>query len=144
MHHGIIPAIAHPHMSYRSGIDASALSPQLNPDSRWAALHQEFGQTSHLRWLRGAEFQEGVHRDMVHSIANKRAETELTLFTCVQKVTPPRKILTRMLEFPHASCLPVCHHPASPCTCCGRPFCINTRQSSRVAPALKRSPATPC
>ncbi|KAK9835216.1 hypothetical protein WJX81_006372 [Elliptochloris bilobata] len=32
------------------------------------------------------EFQEGVYREMVHSIANKRAETELALFTCVQKV----------------------------------------------------------
>ena len=72
--------------------------------------------------MRGAEFQEGVHRDMVHSIANKRAETELTLFTCVQKVTPPHKILKRMLEF--SLCkgtlhLTVCHHSAWTCTCCG-------------------------
>lgn len=34
----------------------------------------------------GAEFQEGVYREMEHSMVNKRAETELALFTCVQHV----------------------------------------------------------
>ncbi len=46
------------------------------------------------RVMRGgarAEFQEGVYRDMVHSIANKRAETELALFTCVQKARSPTR-----------------------------------------------------
>lgn len=36
-------------------------------------------------WAR-AEFQEGVYREMEHSMVNKRAETELALFTCVQHV----------------------------------------------------------
>ena len=42
-----------------------------------------------------AEFQEGVYREMEHSMVNKRAETELALFTCVQHVRAPLAALLR-------------------------------------------------
>ena len=44
------------------------------------------GAAAHAASLARAEFQEGVYREMEHSMVNKRAETELALFTCVQHV----------------------------------------------------------